>query len=128
MNIPTPNEFAKQAGHNPFPPRWEKWLSAVRQAILTSQPTAGRHVSVDEHPGKGTVINVERERPEITPPGECFCDGVHDCGTVPVLYFTFAGITTPCACIDFTYVSADTSRFITSASLDGTILANCAGS
>jgi hypothetical protein len=60
MEIPTPNEYAKNHGYNPFPPRWEKWLSSVREAILTSQPTAGRHVSVDEHPGKGTVINVER--------------------------------------------------------------------
>jgi hypothetical protein len=58
MQIPTPNEYAKDHGHNPFPPRWEKWLSAARAAILSAQPTAGRHVSVDEHPGKGTVINV----------------------------------------------------------------------
>jgi hypothetical protein len=59
MNIPEPNEYAKAHGHNPFPPRWEKWLSAARQAILTSQPQAGRHVSIDEHPGKGTVINID---------------------------------------------------------------------
>ena len=59
MQIPTPNEYAKDHGHNPFPPRWERWLSAARAAILSAQPTAGRHVSVDEHPGKGTVINID---------------------------------------------------------------------
>jgi hypothetical protein len=60
MEIPGPNEYAKDQGYqNPFPPRWEKWLSAVREAILTSQPTAGRHVRIDEHHGKGTVINVD---------------------------------------------------------------------
>lgn len=77
MEIPTPNDYAKDHGHNPFPPRWEKWLSSVREAILTSQPTAGRHVSVDEHPGKGTVINVDdtsARRPHggVTPPPGCF--------------------------------------------------------
>lgn len=66
MNIPTPDEFTKQGGFNPFPPRWEKWLSSVREAILTSQPTAGRHVSIDEHPGKGTVINVDRRPASIS--------------------------------------------------------------
>jgi hypothetical protein len=59
VNIPKPNEYAKDHGHNPFPPRWERWLSSVREAILSAQPVAGRHVSVDEHPGKGTVVNVD---------------------------------------------------------------------
>jgi hypothetical protein len=59
MNLPEPNEYATQHGHNPFPPRWEKWLSATRRAILSAQPQAGRHVTIDEHPGKGTVINVD---------------------------------------------------------------------
>lgn len=59
MKIPFPNEYAKEHGHNPFPPRWERWLSAAREAILSAQPQAGRNVTVDEHPGKGTVINVD---------------------------------------------------------------------
>lgn len=72
MKIPKPDEFAAQHGHNPFPPRWEKWLSAVREGILSAQPVAGRHVSVDEHPGNGTVINVAARRPITQPPsGEC---------------------------------------------------------
>lgn len=58
MTIPEPNEFAKKAGYRPFPPRWEKWLSAIRASLLASQPTAGRNVTTDEHIGKGTVINV----------------------------------------------------------------------
>jgi hypothetical protein len=69
VNIPTPNEFAKEHGFQPFPPRWEKWLSSVREGILSAQPRAGRHVTIDEHPGKGTVINVER--PRGTPSGTC---------------------------------------------------------
>jgi hypothetical protein len=70
MEIPKPNEYAKTHGHNPFPPRWEKWLSAVRHGILSAQPKAGRHVTIDEHPGKGTVINVDRRA--APPTGECF--------------------------------------------------------
>jgi hypothetical protein len=58
VTIPEPNEFAKQEGYRPFPPRWEKWLSAIRAAILSAQPTDGRNVTTDEHIGKGTVINV----------------------------------------------------------------------
>jgi hypothetical protein len=58
MRIPTPDEFTKAGGYKPFPPRWNRWLSALREGILSAQPQAGRHVSVDEHPGKGTVINV----------------------------------------------------------------------
>jgi hypothetical protein len=90
MNLPAPNEYAKDHGHNPFPPRWEKWLSAARQAILSAQPKAGRHVSIDEHPGKGTVINVERSRPEagVTPPGEC---------PTPVI-LSFDGVIFDCGC------------------------------
>jgi hypothetical protein len=78
VTIPEPNEFAKQRGYRPFPPRWEKWLSAVRSAILAAQPVPGRHVTTDEHPGKGTVINVldtsDRGGPPTGPPtGDCPC-------------------------------------------------------
>lgn len=58
MKIPTPNEFAAQAGFKPFPPRWEQWLSAMRAAILSAAPVAGTLISTDEHPGHGTVVNV----------------------------------------------------------------------
>jgi hypothetical protein len=71
VNLPTPNEFAKDRGYNPFPPRWERWLSAAREGILSAQPVAGRHVSIDEHPGKGTVVNVEREIQPAAFVGEC---------------------------------------------------------
>jgi hypothetical protein len=89
MNIPEPNEYAKDHGHNPFPPRWERWLSAVRQSILTSQPQAGRHVTIDEHPGKGTVINVER-RPSSG--GGCACPSA-------IASIDFAGISIRTDCI-----------------------------
>lgn len=73
MTIPEPNEFAKKAGYQPFPPRWESWLSSIRAALLSAQPTAGRHVTTDEHRGKGTVINVLDRRlgPPSTPIGAC---------------------------------------------------------
>jgi hypothetical protein len=84
VNLPTPDEFTKERGYNPFPPRWKRWLSAAREAILSAQPTAGRHVSVDEHPGKGTVINIDdtsARRPGggggIPATGACCLDG--DC-------------------------------------------------
>ncbi len=62
MHIPTPNEYAAKHGHTPFPPRWGRWLSAVRRAILTNQGIAGNNVSIDEHIGVGTVYNVAGER------------------------------------------------------------------
>lgn len=67
-------------------PRFEgpfKW-SALRQQLLSLREDvqsirklAGRNVTVDERPGKGTVINVTRERPGAA--GECppCDDGVH---------------------------------------------------
>lgn len=82
MNFPPPNEWAKQEGYNPFPPRWEKWLSALRERILAVQPRAGRHVTTDVHPGKGTVINIDdtaARRKGAPPPGgptgACCIDG-----------------------------------------------------
>lgn len=94
MNIPRPNEFAKQGGFNPFPPRWERWLSSVRASILASQPQAGRHVSIDEHPGKGTVINVD-DTSARRPSG-----GGGVCPDVETVTATLSGITLNCGCID----------------------------
>ncbi len=73
MNIPKPNEFAASKGFRPFPPRWERWLSSVRNAILAGQPLAGRFTTVDVHPGKGTVVNASDRKPSIapTPPDIC---------------------------------------------------------
>jgi hypothetical protein len=62
VNIPEPNEFAASKGFKPFPPRWERWLSSVQNAILAGQTLAGRFTTVDVHPGKGTIVNAERER------------------------------------------------------------------
>ncbi len=51
---------------------WDK----VTQAVIASQKIAGRNVTCDEHPGKGTVINVNdtssRRRPP-TPPTTGAC-------------------------------------------------------
>jgi hypothetical protein len=45
---------------------------AARLAVLASQKKAGRNVTVDEHPGQGTVINVTdrtRVTTAVAPPG-----------------------------------------------------------
>jgi hypothetical protein len=90
MNIPTPEEFAKDQGYNPFPRRWDRWLSAVREGILSAQPQAGRNVSTDEHPGKGTVINVARRPgPAMPTAGTGACCIGEECS-----------ITTEAACTD----------------------------
>lgn len=90
MNIPKPNEFAQQGGFKPFPLKWERWLSSVREAIVAAQPIAGRNVTTDVHPGQGTVVNAPARRASA---GNCcnrditeisaFCmDGlyINDCG------------------------------------------------
>ncbi len=70
--LPTPNAFCQIEGYQPFPAKWERWLSAVREGILSAQPVAGRNVSIDVHEGEGTVINAPDRRrtpagcPEIT--------------------------------------------------------------
>ncbi len=53
---------------------WDK----VTQAVIASQKVAGRFVTVDEHPGKGTVINVAdtSSRRPTGGPGACCLDGV----------------------------------------------------
>lgn len=95
MNIPKPNEFAASKGFKPFPPRWERWLSSVRNAILSSQPVAGRHITIDVHTGKGTVVNADDDRrissptPPPTPTGAC-CIGT-DCSITTEAACTEAG-------------------------------------
>ncbi len=107
MNVPTPNEFAANGGFKPFPPRWERWLSSVRASILSSQPRAGRHVSIDEHPGKGTVINVDNTSAlSTTPPVGCACSAT----------VTFHDIVFDCGCL---LGDPSTSFILTDSSLDG---------
>ena len=42
-------------------PTRRRFWSAVHAAVVGSRKIAGRHISVDEHPGKGTVINVDSD-------------------------------------------------------------------
>ncbi len=80
--LPTPNAFCQIEGFAPFPAKWERWLSAVREGILTSQPVAGRHVTLDIHEGMGTVVNVaDNRRPigcRVTFSGITLCTGCID--------------------------------------------------
>jgi hypothetical protein len=57
-------------------PSRRRFWQAASAAVLASQKMAGHHVTVAEHPGKGTIINVER-RPGVAPTGAC-CIG-EDC-------------------------------------------------
>lgn len=94
MTIPEPNEFAKNGGYQPFPPRWENWLSAIRAGLLSAQPKPGRHVTTEEYRGKGTVINVAdiSARRRSRPVGACCVGEVcsikteADCATAGGIY------------------------------------------
>ncbi len=74
---------------------WDK----VTQAVIASQKVAGRFVTTDEHPGKGTVINVaDNRRP--TPSGEC-----PSCPSEESITVEFTGVDICAGCIvtdDFT--------------------------
>lgn len=61
-------------------------------------------------------------------PENCFCDTADCGGGEHVAYFTFSGISVACGCVDLSSINPDTSRIITSASLNGTITANCVDS
>jgi len=67
---------------------WDK----VTAAVNASQKVPGSNVSVDEHPGMGTVINVDRVRHTIS--GSC-----SDAITIDV---SFSGITLCEGCLDAT--------------------------
>lgn len=61
-------------------PARRRFWDAARSVILATRKVAGTHVTVDEHPGKGTVINVERRAGPL-PSGMgacCYDDGT--CG------------------------------------------------
>ncbi len=71
-------------------PSRRRFWDTVTQAVITSRKVAGRNVTVDEHPGKGTIINVpdgNRGRGGGGVTGAC-CIGT-DCS-----------ITTEAACIE----------------------------
>lgn len=54
------------------PFKWSKvraQLLSLREDIQTIKKVAGRNVTVDEHPGKGTIINVQRRAAPA--PGTC---------------------------------------------------------
>ncbi len=67
-------------------PSRRKFWDKITQAVNASQKVAGRNVSVSEHQGKGTLINVTRERPVTPPPTGC-----------PAT-ITFSGVEFCCAC------------------------------
>ncbi len=71
---------------------WDK----VTAAVVASQKVAGRFVTVDEHPGKGSVINTRRPTPPGTT-GAC-CDDEGNCTitTEAECTGTFQGIGTVC--------------------------------
>ncbi len=67
-------------GEGSTPSRRRFW-DQVTDAVLASQKVAGRNVSVDEHPGKGTVINVPQRTP-VEAIGDICCDG-NVCKIIP---------------------------------------------
>ncbi len=83
-------------------PSRRRFWDQVTDAVVSSQKVAGRNVSVDEHSGKGTVINVpDRQRASRA--------SSFDCGTV--LSITFSGVVLDCGCVLIDHV--DHSAIIT---------------
>ncbi len=78
---PLPVNLELFTGPGSTPSRRRFWDN-VTQAVIASQKIAGRFVTVDEHPGKGTVINVpfpERGRAPVATIGACcYNDGTCD--------------------------------------------------
>jgi hypothetical protein len=76
-------ELEPFTGPGSTPARRRFWRT-VRDAVLSGQKVAGRFVTTDEHPGLGTVINVDDTSirrggggggPPVTPTGACCVDG-----------------------------------------------------
>lgn len=57
-------ELKPFTGPGSTPSRRRFW-DRVQAAVMASQKVAGRHVTVAEHPGKGTVINVDDSRGRV---------------------------------------------------------------
>lgn len=56
------------------PFRWSalgQQLLSLREDVQSIQKIAGRNVTIDEYPGKGTIINVSRSRQEAPAVGGC---------------------------------------------------------
>ncbi len=71
-------------------PSRRRFWDNVTKAVIASQKLAGRFVTIDEHPGKGTIVNVADTSARRTHGGVC------DCRT-PV-FVQFSGITFDCGC------------------------------
>ncbi len=89
-------------GPGSTPSRRRFWDNAV-QAVVASQKLAGRFVTVDEHPGKGTVINAAdtsaRRKQPTGDTGACCVDG--ECSQLTEAACTeaggdFQGVGIPC--------------------------------
>ncbi len=82
-------------------PSRRRFWDQVTQAVIASQKVAGRFVTVDEHPSKGTVVNVadtsSRRRSPVVNTGAC-CDEEDNCTitTEAGCTGTFQGIGTVC--------------------------------
>ncbi len=101
--------LAPFTGPGSTPSRRRFW-DQVTQAVIASQKVAGRHVSVDEHLGKGTVINVADNRRSAQPAGcppegaeitVTLSDVVIDCGCITAFATSFQIIS---AVVNGTYV------------------------
>jgi hypothetical protein len=107
-------------------PKRRRFWNEVRAAVISSTKLAGRHVSVDEHPGKGSVINVydtSARRTGPAPPigGACCCIDVGG----SVCQDGSTGITTEADCI--TYCGAMTPLWSPGATCYPTTGSDCAG-
>ncbi len=111
--LPTPNAFCQIEGYQPFPAKWERWLSAVREGVLSAQPVAGRHVTLDIHEGMGTVVNVADNRRK-TPSGACI-ECPPDTVTVNLI-----GVSLCTGCIVLGGISEGLSAILSGGSVDGT--------
>ena len=63
-----------------IPKRYREWLSLLRDAILSAQPKSGNFVTVDEHIGQGTVVNVASARNHGLGQPPCGFNGFPPCG------------------------------------------------
>jgi hypothetical protein len=75
-------------------PKRKRFWNQLHAAVLSARKLPGRHVSVDEHPGKGSVINVyDTSARRGQPAGACPPDSA-------TLHVQFTGITFGCGCLN----------------------------
>ncbi len=70
-------------------PSRRRFWDQVTASVNASRKIPGRHVTVSEHPGKGTLINVDDTSARRAAGGTC-----------PALNITFNGVTFDCGCWD----------------------------